>query len=407
MLAETSTLHVIKDWVITVVAVLLFGWIFVWTFKRSDSRSALVIRWVISAVVLAGMLIVIKPWVQSPLDFVDVIVGLLGGLVLAVVWRESIAALISKPFTVLYDGGSTEIEPRPFYSIPQAKRKLGKYNEAISEIRKQLERFPTDFEGQMMMAEIQAENLNDLTAAETTIQRLCTQPERPPRNIAFALNSLADWHLKFNQDREAARTDLEKLIDLVPETEFALAAQQRIAHLADTKTLLAPHDRERFEVKEGIKNLGLLPKSVQPQAPMDADPVKKAAEYVKHLEQHPQDTEAREKLAVIYAEHYGRLDLASDQLNQLINQQNQPAKLVIHWINLLADLQIRRGADYDTVRQTLEQIIERYPDFANASQARGRIDRLKLELKANEKSAGIKLGTYEQNIGLKTGRPVK
>ena len=98
--------------------------------------------------------------------------------------------------------------------------------------------------------------------------------------------------------------------------------------------------------------------------PAEADPAKLAAAYVKHLEQHPLDTEAREKLAVIYADHYQRLDLATIELNQLIETPNQPAKRVAHWLNLLADLQIQHGADYDTVRGTLEKIIERFPDLA-------------------------------------------
>ena len=76
---------------------------------------------------------------------------------------------------------------------------------------------------------------------------------------------------------------------------------------------------------------------------------------------------------------------------------------MVHWLNLLADLQLRHGADYDTVSQTLEQIIERYPDLAGAGIARNRIDLLKLELKAKQTNQPIKLGTYEQNIGLKRG----
>jgi hypothetical protein len=253
----------------------------------------------------------------------------------------------------------------------------------------------------MMLAEIQVEDLNDLAGAELTIQRLCAQAGQPPRHIALALNALADWHLKFAQDREAARQALQQIVELFPETELALVAAQRIAHLAKTDMLLSPHDRQRIHVPEGVKNIGLLQSSrhLQPNA---ADPAKLAAEYVKHLDEHPQDTEAREKLASIYAEHNRRFDLATDQLEQLINQPNQPGT-VVHWLNLLADLQLRHGAAYDTVSQTLEQIIERYPNLAAAGIARNRLDLLKLELKAKQINQPVKLGTYEQNIGLKRG----
>ena len=99
--------------------------------------------------------------------------------------------------------------------------------------------------------------------------------------------------------------------------------------------------------------------------------------------------------------------MAADQLGQLIEQPNQPVKLVAQWLNLLADLQLRHGADYNTVRQTLEQIVEQYPNLAAAEIARHRLGRLKLEWKAKETSQAVKLGSYEQNIGLKRGLPRK
>jgi hypothetical protein len=130
-----------------------------------------------------------------------------------------------------------------------------------------------------------------------------------------------------------------------------------------------------------------------------------AAEYVRHLEQYPLDMEARERLAVIYTDHYGRLDLATEELEQMIEQPNQPGRLVVHWLNLLADLQIRSGADYETVRQTLQRIIDRDPKMAAAEIARNRLALVKLELKANEKKTAVPLGSYAQNLGLKQGPP--
>ena len=109
----------------------------------------------------------------------------------------------------------------------------------------------------------------------------------------------------------------------------------------------------------------------------------------------------REKLAVLYAEHYQRLDLATDQLEQLILLPNQPAKQIGHWLNLLADLQIKHAHDLTAAQQTLQRIIDQYPDWAAAHNAQRRLDILKLELKGKGKRQPIKLGAYEQNIGLK------
>jgi hypothetical protein len=67
-------------------------------------------------------------------------------------------------------------------------------------------------------------------------------------------------------------------------------------------------------------------------------------------------------------------------------------------------LQIRGGADYDTVHQTLQRIIDRAPEMAAAQLARNRLALLKLELKANAQKKAVPMGAYEQNIGLKHSR---
>jgi hypothetical protein len=383
----------------------VFGWLIVHTIRRAEDPPQMIFKWVLTLICMS-----LTYWQAFPMAeksgiaaFSGVCLAMFYGLVMAVTWRRTIGGLIARPFASLYDGGNVPPEPRPAYSIAQTRAKQGKYVESILEIRKQLERFPTDFEGQLMMAQVQAENLKDLTAAEATIQQLCAQPGHAPRNIAFALYSMADWHLKYATDAEAARRCLEQVGVLLPGTEFALSAAQRVAHLGDPEMLLAPHDRRIFSVAPGIRNVGLAREPMD-VAPIAKEPGEQAAEYVKHLEAHPLDMEVREKLAVLYADHYQRLDLALDQLEQMINEPSQPHRLAVRWLNLMADLQLRFGADYDTIRATLERIVELDPNLAAAEIARKRIDLLKLELKGQRSKEAIKMGTYEQNIGLKSRR---
>jgi len=389
----------------------LIGWVMWLWLKKCDDPARLIFKWLLSAIGLVGVVadgIYIRNGIEHGLDYGVAFIGVISaaslGIYFAAIWRHEIANLVANPFGALYDGGSAEVDPQAYYSIAEAKRKRGHYPEAIAEIRKQLKKFPTDYTGQLLLAEIQAENLNDLPGAELTVQRFCNQPGHAPRNIAFALNTLADWHLKYALDRDAAKQDLEQIVERLPDSEFALLAQQRIGHLASPEHLLSVHDRPRVQLRPGVQNIGLLQSSGH-LIPTGADPAQLAQEFVRQLSEHPQDTEAREKLAVLYADHYQRLDLASDQLQQLIDQPNQPAKQVVHWLNLLADLQIRHGADHDVVAQTLHQIIERFPDLAAASLARNRLNLLKLELKSNAAKVPLKLGEYEQNIGLKHGNP--
>jgi tetratricopeptide (TPR) repeat protein len=385
----------------------LGGWFIFRTVKKAEDPALMIVKWVVTAIVMAFLVGFVMPMVAKGDEasaFLGVPLTAVCGLVLAIAWRRNIACLVADPIASLYDGGNDAPDPHPFYSVARARQKQGRYPEAVAEIRKQLERFPTDVEGQFFLAEVQAENLKDLAAAELTIQGFCDQPGHAPQNITFALYSMADWHLKVGKDRQAAQRWLEKVIEMLPDTEFALGAAQRVAHLGSTEMLLSPYERKKFIVPEGVHNMGLLKKPPQPP-PLEKDPEALAADYVAHLQEHPLDMEVREKLAVIYAEHYKRLDLAADELEQMLAQPNQPARLLVHWLNLLADLQIRAGADYPTVCQTLQRIVDRDPSLAAAEIARKRLALLKLEIKANENKAPVKIGTYEQNIGLKKGPP--
>ena len=394
--------HIIRGTLILLVAAGLVGWIFWQCLKRSDDPARLVFKWVLTLPIVWFIIFRLGPFATSSQAgaFIGVPAVAACGLALAAIWRHNLADLVAKPFGSLYDGGTEEPIPRPAYSMAIAKQKKGLYLEAIVDIRQQLERFPADVEGQLLLAQIQAENLKDLAAAEQTIERFCAQPGHAQQNTVFALYSMADWHLAVGRDRESARRYLQRIIDLFPESEFALGAAHRIAHLGSTELLLSPEDRKKFNVTEGVKNLGLL-WDREHLKPVEKGQEQVANELVKHLEEYPLDVEAREKLAVIYADHYERLDLATNELEQMIQQPNQPGRLVVHWLNLLADLQVRHGVELESIRATLQRVIDRDPNAAAAEVARRRLGLLKLELKAKEKSQAVKLGSYEQNIGLK------
>jgi outer membrane protein assembly factor BamD (BamD/ComL family) len=403
------TVRIIGEIFLLIVFVALVGWVGYRTLRQSDEPRVLIGKWVITAIMLGvsfGLLIPLIRWAIEN-NIVLLVVPLAGaicamGLIFAAIWRTNIASFVAKPFGSLYDGGDLEVEAKPLYSIARTKRNRGQFDEAIKELRKQLEKFPNDFEAQHLLASIQAENQFDLQGAQVTIHRLCEQPGHPPGSIAYALNSLADWQLKFCQDRDAAREALEKIVALLPSSEWSNLAAQRIAHLANTEHLLEFHNPKRIVMKPGVQDIGLLPPGSAPKAP-ELDPSIQAAEYIRQLEAHPLDTEVREKLAVLYADHYRRLDLAVEQMEQLISYPGQPAKRVVSWLNLLADLQIRHDADYETVRQTVQRIVDLFPDSSAGRIARRRLDHLKLELKAKEKSPTVRMGIYEQNIGLKGG----
>jgi tetratricopeptide (TPR) repeat protein len=391
-----------------IVAVVAGGsWIGLRLLKSSVDPAALLFRWVLTIVVVGGGYFFIN-WIIGPNgDGLEKIIGMFAGmflgLVLAFIWGPAIAEKVSDAIGSLFTGGSEPPVPEPFYSIAIGKRKQGKYREAVYEVQKQLEQFPTDVTGHMMLAQIQAEDLNDLAAAQLTIERFCAQPDHTPPQIANAFNALADWHLKLH-DPDAARAALEQIMARLPATDQAQLAAQRIAHLASKEMLLAAHEHRPIELRQGPRDLGLM-KDPSSLVKTEQDPAEVAAQLVKHLELHPLDNEAREKLATLYAEHYQRLDLAADQLEQLITAPNQPGKEVARWLNLLADLQLKHGADYDAIRGTLQRVLDLFPELAAAQLAQQRIELLRLELKGKEKSQVVKLGSYEKDLGLKRPPP--
>jgi TolA-binding protein len=393
----------IGETALTVLAVLVIAAAFILWFRRIHEKKALLIRLAITLVLTSLVWAKAVPMLsKGGLEaFWGLSLAMIWGLCMVMIWGRSVLGFVGGLFGSLYDGGSHEIEAKPFYSIFNAKRQKGKYFEALTEIRRQLDKFPNDFEGHMLLAELQAEHLDDLPGAAVTIQRACDLPGQTPQSITFAFNKLADFQLGIAKDRDAARQTLEKIIATMPDTDFAARAAQRIAHLADTDMLLAPHDRQKIEVKKGVVNLGLhRGENGKLRAP-EVDYEKLAADYAAQLERHPLDTHAREQLALLFAKFYQRVDLALEQLEQLVQQPTGSAKQVAHWLNLMADMQVRGGATEHEARATLQRIIDAYPNSVAAQAAQRRMDMLKLEFRAQEKGRDVQLGTYEQNLGLK------
>ena len=328
-------------------------------------------------------------------------------IILSILWTPQISGMMFSPLTNLFDGGNEPPEYKPFYSIANTKRKRGLYRDAIEEVRGQLEKFPNDFEGMMLLASIYAENLNDVRAAENILNQFCEWAKAPDAQVAAAWTTVADWHLKHGLDADAARVSLEKIIERFPDSQLALTAQHRLAHLVSAeKILMDQHDRPKIVMKEGVQNLGLRDAGAFVPPP-EMEPGQQAALYVKHLETHPHDSDVREKLAVIYARDYKRLDLAAMQLLELINEPRHSPKQIAGWLNMLANFEVEMGADIDTVRGTLEAIVTRFPDLPIADLTRRRLARLANEFKGKETTPGVQLGVYEQNIGLKYGSPRK
>jgi hypothetical protein len=331
-------------------------------------------------------------------------VVMIGALIVAIIWAPHLGDLVAGPLMGLFDGGSESPEKRPLYSTALAKRKKGDYQGAINEVCRQLQQFPNDFEGTMWVATIQAEDFHDLPAASNTLEGFCNRPDTTPKRAASARMALADWYLQINADVELAEMTLRRILARNPDTEFAPLVEQRLAHLVGARDNILEQQRlDNIAVPAGVKNMGLLdsPTGVLRSEKNMED---MARGFLAHLQEHPNDTEIREKLALLYSRDFNRLDLAALELEQLIGQPGGSSRQISGWLNLLATIQIEHGVGLDSVRATLERIPEFFPNLSFAETARRRIELLNNEFKGQKKTSTVKLGVYEQNIGLKYGQ---
>lgn len=382
---------------------------FVWrTVKKAEDPGRVAAKWVVTIVILGILLSVGAGSSMEDMGsaFIVPITAAVMGVILGIVWAPHLGAMLAKPLTSFFDGGETEIEERPFYSIARAKQKQGRYQESIGEVRKQLAKFPEDYEGWMLLAEIHGDNLKENDAAQGFIQEILSHNGHAPRNLSFALGRSADWHLKLASNRDAARDSLQQIVDRFPDTEFAHAAAQRIAHLASDRMLAEEKDRPRIALPRHEEKLGLMGETAKPVLQTEA-PEAAADRLVQHLDAHPLDAEAREELAGLYASHYRRLDLAADQIEQLVTAPGVTPKQIARWLNMLADFHILFAFDRAAAEAALKRLHEMFPDTAAGSNAQKRIAYLDMEMRRNKTSQAMQLGSYDQNIGLKGHVPAQ
>lgn len=388
----------IIDIVCLVFVVGVLGYGIYRSFRYSADRGQLTRRCIYSALLLLlsyglflvpgiGLLLFIPPLV-----------------VIAFLWLPDIVSKWWGPLLGVFDGGTEEVTPKPYYYLAEGKRRKGLYQEAIVEVQKQLEKFPGDYEGYVKLASIQVEHLKDLPAAEATLNEFLAFPDRATGDIVGALHLLADWQLQFGHNAQAATRALQRIQELYPNTPLAHGAEQRIAHLTDADETARLRREGKFTVKQGERNVGLRRVSVP--LPATNDPRNRAAEYVKKLEVHPFDTETRERLALLYAEEFQRVDLAADQLEQLIALTNETPKNIARWLNLLATIYVKQAGNRDLAERALRRIIERFPGSAAATMAATRLATLQSEMKAVQTVPTKALENYERNIGLRqSGAP--
>ena len=322
---------------------LLIAWTF-YQHKRSkaneyDQTGPFILKMAASGLMIV---LIIGCLSMGPLGLVLVIAP---AFMLGLLWVGPLMDLVGGKAIDSIMGGGEELEPKPLYSVAEAKWRSGKPKLAIELIDEELEKFPGNFEGQMLKATIQMESLQDFSTAEGTLLSIAAEEQHEPGQIARALNQLADWQKKKGQD-EAMRLTLKGLRDRFSGSGIELASAQRLARLD-----FSVDSTDRRDASELV------------------------SECLKQLEKHPLDNQTREQLARIYFNRYGKPDLAWEELNKLFANPFQQPRDLSRWLNLMADWHLEKN-NPEGARQCLQQVIARFPDLPFAEEAQARLTRM-------------------------------
>jgi hypothetical protein len=268
----------------------------------------------------------------------------------------------------------------PMYARAVAKMKFGKYSEAEWVIIQELEKCEDDFEGWMMLADLYANQFNNMVEAEQTILEICDQPRTTPSQVSIALHRLADWYLKISQDPDAARRALQTICERMPGTHLARMAQLRLNQLPQTV-----QDLREQQTASPIP-LPALGDQLDEPAPLEMEMDRqKAAEMAnacaRKLELDPNNVQAREKFARILTERLYKPDLGIEQITLLLNMPEQSEAKRAEWLGTIAAWHIRYKQDPDTGRNVLERVIREFPNSPQALAARRRIRLIDTELR--------------------------
>lgn len=274
----------------------------------------------------------------------------------------------------------------PLYARAIARMKFGKYKEAEWEIIRELEKVEDDFEGWMMLAELYATRFNDLAEAQRTILEICEQPHLNASQLSVALHKLADWQLNLGANPAAARQSIQRIIDRLPGTHLARMAQLRLNQI--------PASTEKWRNLQTPKPIPLPAlgdsldesKEQPPELPDRKRAAARAEKLVEQLKADPDDVDAREKLARLFAEEIQRAELGLEQLRLLLNMPDQLDSKRAEWLGLSAAWHLKYQHDPATGRRILERIIQEFPTSPQAFAARRRLVALEKEARSESRA---------------------
>ena len=378
--------------------------------NRQNDPVKVIGLWVLSFVAFFGIAYSAVAAQEGFALILVLLVAVLIAVLLGLAWTPTIVNTLVSPLTTALSGDDTVAYEGPAYGQALAKRKRGQYEDAVEAVEAQLEQYPGDFDGLMLKASIQAENLDDLPAAVATIQETLEDPGKVRFNLPVALNKMADWQLTIAGDASAAKRTLEKIREALPGSQAAQLVSQRLASLdASEESEAAAEDFNesyRHLVEESAAKDDFTGPLEIPR-PVEVDPLQtdeaKLQTCLRRVALHPDSINNREELAALYLGHMKQPALAIQQYEHLLTLPGTTLHQKTAWLNKVADIQIKSGETYESIRATLLLIVSLNPKAAPAALAEQRIAYLRVEMRGvNKKSKKLQLGSYDEDVGLKS-----
>lgn len=263
---------------------------------------------------------------------------------------------------------------RPAYSRAIARMKFGKFAQAEQEILHQLETAENDFEGWMMLAELQATRFKELGEVEKIVLDVCLQPDIAPPQISVALHKLADWQLQIANDAEAAARSLRLIVDQLPGTHLAHMAELRIAQLPRSNAELRAQQEIHPVPLPRMTGDDLQTILTGESVAKKGDALTRVNQLCESLTRNPESISDREQYARLLAEPLGEVGLAIEQIELLLGINNQPDVKRAEWMTLIAGWQLQHLEDTEAAAKTLARIVEEFPSTPQAFAAQRRLN---------------------------------
>lgn len=331
------------------------------------------------------------------------IIALLVGLAMTAIWSLDIRKWAARQFENLFTP-NVEVEAQPPYAWIEAQTKKGNYDAALAACEQQSAYFLGDYPLHRMWADIYATHLKDLESARQILEDYIGGKEAPRGNHATALTQLADWTLRDEGDTDRARLYFDRILEEFAGTEIGQRASQRIANLPTSETISQARNHDPIRVAAIEGDYGLRGQAIDAKyRPAESEPKRpRSEELLIKLDDHPDDSVAREELVRVYAFEEGLPQAALEEIHAALDGLFQNERSFAKWLNLEADIQLRVLNDPEAAREALQRIIRAHPNTHQAYQAQSRLARFDSELHGVAKPPQtIRLQSYDPDLGLR------